>query len=239
MRNRLLSCLVLWLFTYPSFGQTPSRFKPSGVRIGTDLLGIGYSIADKKQFRYEFNGDIDIHKYFLTLDYGFARYNRQDSMITNHSLITYQNDGHYFRIGADINLLKPDEFGNIVFLGIRYGRSFFNDALQFTPAKDNYYGLIDKVKASNNGVGAQWGEVVFGVKIQLIKQFYLGFTGRYKMGLSQSGAGELSPTLVPGFGNASKSSTFGFNYQLFYLIKWREKPLFIKPPQKPKPQDED
>ncbi|MES2730715.1 MAG: DUF6048 family protein [Bacteroidota bacterium] len=231
-RTSLSISLVLWLLAYSSFGQTPSRFKPSGVRIGTDLLGIGYSIADRKQFRYEINGDIDIHKYFLTLDYGFSRYNRADTM-------TYHNDGHYFRIGADINLLKPDEFGNVVFLGLRYGHSFFNDDIQFTPTIDQYYGAVKPIQAHNNGIQAQWGEVVFGVKVQVIKQFYLGFTGRYKMGMSQNGKGDFGPAIVPGYGTASQSSTFGFNYQLFYLIKWREKPLFVKPPKPVKPRDED
>jgi hypothetical protein len=217
----------------PGWGQSklPSKFTPSAVRVGTDLISIGTSIADPNMFRFEINADTDVHKYFVSFDYGYAHLNRADSGFT------YQNTGTYFRLGPDVNVLSPDKDNNTVFFGIRYARGFYSDVLSINQQTKHWGNVQATLK--NSGVQSQWVEFVGGVKIQLIKQLYIGFTGRYKFGLSLKGAGDLTPYDAPGFGTSNKTSAFGFNYHLFYRFQFRNKPLYVKPKKKEEPPDND
>jgi len=236
-KSLLLISLCL-LFHFNVFAQR-SQYTPSTIRVGTDLVGIGYTFAGRDQLRFEFNADADVHKYFVAFDYGYAGTKR------GNDTYQYQNNGHYFRLGADLNLLPPDEFGNVIFIGLRYGRSFFSDQLSFTsvPIKVPYYGSISNEDVPgtirNNGIQVGWGEIVMGVKVQLVKQLYIGFTGRYKIGRSDAGSNDLIPFEVPGFGTYASKSTFGFNYLIYYRFKLWDKPLIPKVRKKEEPADEE
>lgn len=207
----------------------PGKFLPSTVRVGTDLVAIGYSFAGKDQIRFEFNADTDVHQYFVALDYGFASTKRSD----NSNTFLYQNHGHYLRVGADINLLPQDEFGNVIFVGLRYGRSLFSDELTFSQARSSpYYAPIQSAdlprELKNSSLQMGWGEVVMGVKIQLVKQLYIGFTGRIKFGSTIQGVDQLIPFEVPGYGTYAKKNVFGLNYVVYYRFRFRDKPLVPK-----------
>jgi hypothetical protein len=205
--------------------------------VGTDLVAIGYTFAGRDQFRFEFNSDADVHKYFVAFDYGFANIGRSDS--TFH----YRNNGHYIRFGADINLLPQDEFGNVIFIGLRYGRSIFSDNLTFNGVTNVFYGPINSTDINgdlrNNSVQMGWGEVVMGVKIQLVKQLYLGFTSRFKVGSSINGLENLIPFEVPGYGTYARKNVFGFNYLIYYRFKFRDKPLIPKRKKKQETPETD
>jgi len=223
----LLSSL-LWIGLIAASKAQPGKFLPSTVRVGTDLVAIGYSFADRDQIRFEFNADTDVHKYFVALDYGFAGTRRSD----NSNTFVYQNNGHYLRVGADINLLPQDEFGNVIFVGLRYGRSIFSDDLTFSQAKNPYYAPINSTDVPgglrNTHLQMGWGEVVMGVKIQLVKQLYIGFTGRFKFGSTIGGVNHLIPFEVPGYGTYAKKNVFGLNYVVYYRFRLRDKPLIPK-----------
>jgi hypothetical protein len=232
----LLSSLFL-IGILPVTQAQPSKFLPSTVRVGTDLVAIGYTFAGRDQFRFELNADADIHKYFVAFDYGFANIGRSDSTFQ------YQNNGHYIRLGADINLLPQDEFGNVIFIGLRYGRSIFSDNLAFNGVKNEYYGPINSANINgdlrNSGLQMGWGEVVMGVKIQLVKQLFLGFTGRFKVGSSINGVDNLVPFEVPGYGTYARKNVFGFNYLIYYRFKFRDKPLIPKRKKKEETPETD
>jgi hypothetical protein len=228
----LLSSL-LWIGFIPLSKAQPGKFLPSTVRVGTDLVAIGYSFASRDQIRFEFNADADVHKYFGALDYGFASTRRSD----NSNTFVYQNNGHYVRVGADINLLPQDEFGNVIFVGLRYGRSIFSDDLTFSQAQNPYYAPINSIDIpgglTNRNLQMGWGEVVAGVKIQLVKQLYIGFTGRIKFGSTIGGVDDLIPFEVPGYGTYAKKNVFGLNYVVYYRFRLRDKPLIPKLKKKP------
>jgi hypothetical protein len=73
-----------------------------------------------------------------------------------------------------------------------------------------------------------WAEVVMGVKIQLVKQLYIGFTGRFKFGSTIQGVNNLIPFEVPGYGTYAKKNVFGLNYVVYYRFRFRDKPLIPK-----------
>lgn len=193
-----------------------NKYMPTGVRGGFDVLALGKSRFQDNFNGWEFAGDIDFNRYYLVLEYGsWGRTLNSDSA-------AYANDGNYWRAGIDVNFLTRDPDRNMFFLGARYGRSVFTESMsvmRFDPVwgllADNFY---------HSGVTASWLELTAGLRVKVLKIFWLGYTGRFKFGLSSQGTTEMLPHDVPGFGRTDKDTTWGFNYYLMIRLPIRKAP---------------
>src|SRR6478735_1992066 len=143
---------------------------PTGVRIGTDLIqGIkGYKNATFDG--WEVNADIDFYRYYLTVDYG------RWAQIENVPNGRYDNDGKYFRVGVDVNMLKRDPDRNMLFLGLRYAHSSFSDSVSYL-VTDGIYGDRQKSLVNTN-LTADWMELTTGLRVKIWKFFWMGYTIR-------------------------------------------------------------
>jgi len=214
------------VFISMACGQV-GRYAPSALRIGADPGTLGYMLFSEKRSFFEMEADVDIDKFFLVADYGLSSYKLIDDTYT------YNNDGTYYRIGADINLMNKDPNLNVTFFGIRYAAARFDDDLNY-----NTQTLIHPdtgwpstwESSSNENIRARWFELVTGIKIRVVKQLYLGFTMRYKLFKSVSAAEELRPYYIPGFGKnvVSGTSAFGFNYYVSYRLPFRKKIIYTE-----------
>lgn len=204
-----------------------NKYLPTGIRLGTDLISIIKSRVTQNFTGWEVNADVDFYRYFLAVDYGsWSRHDviKADSLFIGQGVAgkgNYENDGHYFRVGADINFLLKDPDRNMFFIGFRYGRSFFSESLSYS-IQDNFYGKIDK-SISASGLRGHWAEITTGIRIKVFPGFWMGYTGRLKLlpGVSTT-SGELQPFDIPGYGLAAKKIYWGFNYQLFWRIPFRK-----------------
>jgi hypothetical protein len=187
-----------------------NSFIPTGIRIGFDAVTWVKSIVQDDFKGYEFNADIDFHRYFLTMDVG-----HWERMFKSSS-DEYDSEGHYMRIGIDINFLKKDEEKNMFFFGTRYGWSTFSDRITLNVI-DPVWGT-QQVSFANNNIKAGWIELTTGLRVKMYKFFWMGYTARYKFGLNTKGDKILSPADIPGYGRTDKNSTWGFNYQLLFRI---------------------
>ena len=179
--------------------------KPTGVRIGTDLIAIGKTVFDSPLSGWELNADVDFDRYYLALEYG--SWARKDSVA---------NDGRYFRIGVDVNFLLNDPDKNMFFLGFRYGRSTFDEQLNYQTTLADF-GIIQK-EISNQNATAGWGELTTGLRVKIWKYLWMGYTARMKFSPNVKGNQELETYDIPGYGKTSKAVYWGFNYQVFWRI---------------------
>ena len=87
-----------------------------GVAIGFDVAGAAQRLlSDYGQ--YEVMGRVNLHdQYFPTIEVGYGEASHKDDVVTG---INYATKAPYFRIGADVNLLKNKHTGNRVFAGLR------------------------------------------------------------------------------------------------------------------------
>jgi hypothetical protein len=191
-------------------------FRPTGVRVGTDLIAIVRSHSDKTFAGWEFNGDVDFYRYYLAVDYG--HWGRTYASDTSN----YSNSGNYFRIGVDVNFLKKDPDRNMFFIGFRYARSSFNENLSVV-SSDPVWGSLNG-DFSNSNVPAQWMELTTGLRVKVWKIIWLGYTARLKFGLSTGDTPEMLPHDVPGYGRAQEDSYWGFNYQILIRLPVRKQP---------------
>jgi hypothetical protein len=188
-----------------------NRFRPTGIRIGTDMISLVKSRYVESFSGWEVNGDVDFYRYHLTVDYGsWSRTYHPDGG-------KYSNDGNYYRVGVDVNFLKKDPEKNMFFIGFRYGHSKFSEDYAIS-IYDSLWGGLPNQHYKNANAKANWLELTTGIRVRMYKFIWMGYTARYKFGLSTSNSDAMLPSDVPGYGRTDKNSTWGFNYQIFLRI---------------------
>lgn len=192
---------------------TLKDYVPTGVRIGTDVLALIMPAYDDSFSGWEVNADIDFRRYFLAVDFGHW----QRSIVSDQG--NYSNDGTYFRIGADMNFLTKDPDKNVLFFGVRYGRSVFSEDF-LAIVEDPVWGDMEGTY-TNQDVSARWFELTGGLKVKLWKFVWLGYTARFKFALATGDTPTMLPYDIPGYGNTDTHSTWGFNYQVLIRLPLR------------------
>ena len=201
------------------------RWAPSAVRIGVEPGALGYMIFSEKRSFFEATADLDINNFYLAMDYGINTFKLDEPTYQ------YENNGRYMRFGMDINLMKADKIYNVMFFGLRYARSVFNDELKYQTSaviQSDTRWPSAKASVSNSNVKSNWIEMTVGMKIRIFKQLYAGFTARYKFLKSIRDAGNLKPYYIPGFGKNINNDAWGLNYYIYYRIPFRKKVIYVR-----------
>lgn len=189
-------------------------FIPTGIRLGADVIPVVYSFSGNSFNGFEFSADVDFYRYYLSADVG--RWER--SIDGNDS--RYSNSGNYFRVGIDVNFLKKDPDRNMLFFGMRYGRSRFDETLERSP-NDPVWGIqTERISVTDRSAG--WLEVTGGLRVRIYKFIWLGYTARYKFALHIKDTGPLDVYDVPGYGSTVKPVTWGFNYLILVRLPVRK-----------------
>jgi hypothetical protein len=191
-------------------------YRPSGIRVGTDLIDLGKSFGGKTFKVWELNSDIDFASYYLTADIGSWA---KDLTIDNGQ---YSNGGNYYRIGVDINLLNNDPDRNMFFIGFRYGHSQFHESLKYLTSSTNFF-PSPTYNVNNSNVSGGWVEITTGLRVKIWKGLWTGYTARLKFAPNTRGNDpSFAPYDMPGYGLVSNKPWWGFNYQVFWRFAWRE-----------------
>jgi len=195
-------------------GNKFGKYIPTGVRFGTDVFAVVRTGYDNSFDGWELNADIDFDRFYLTVDNGYwARDFKGSGNV-------YSNQGAYFRVGVDVNFLTKDPDKNMFFLGARYGLALFSEDLVIDTV-DPVWGNFT-TSYSNEGLRGTWFELTTGVRVKIWKVIWVGYTARFKFGLSTNDGGDMIPHDVPGYGRADKDSEWGFNYQVFFRLPVRK-----------------
>ena len=103
-------------------------------------------------------------------------------------------------------------------VGLRYGFSSFTYDMQSPDLVDPNWGHTS-IPVTYNDVksNAGWLELVLGMKTQVYKDFYMGFTVRYRARQSMKKHENTEPYYIPGYGRG-KTSNFGITYSLSYRL---------------------
>jgi hypothetical protein len=177
--------------------------------------------------------------FFPTVEFGYQNVN--DLKDAFH----YTNKGAYGRIGVDVNINKFESLSDndLVFVGFRYGFSSFSHE---TPAAHytNYWGTLQSAFPKKN-LGAHWGELVFGLKGELLPNIFFGWSVRAKFLLSSTKDDHVTPYVIPGLGYTASEVPFDFSVTVAYripLIKTKKLPKALKsarPPRSDSDKDEE
>jgi len=217
---KLLWSSLLIVFSLQVVAQTTERDslrsirKLTGLRIGTDLIAIGKTIAQQPLQSWEISADVDLGRYYPIIELG--RWSREATLING----LYNNEGQYFRIGADINFLLKDPDKNMFFIGVRYGRAQYSERVSYTLTPELF--PTNQQTASNPDATAGWVELTSGLRVKVWRGFWMGYTGRMKFLPSTRHTPGFDSYDIPGFGLPFKGLYWGFNYQVFWRIPFKK-----------------
>ena len=192
------------------------------LRLGTDLYRLIRSQADPDFQGWEFVADFRIKKeLYVAVELG------NESHTLQREQINFTSSGSYLKLGFDYNLFENWEgMDNQVYLGLRYAQSSHSQEVHsYLVYNRNHYWPDQETTFGNstglrNGLSASWIEVVAGIKVQLIKNFYMGFSGRLTRLLSDQKPENFDNLYIPGFNRKTDENYFGasLNYTLTYKI---------------------
>lgn len=218
--------LLLWItlmannngFTQAIITDSIPKYKmiaPTMFMFGFELLGPAYTLISEQRSGWELEAALDVYRYFIVYDYGAEFFDFQKDTYN------YSSEGTYWRFGADINMIPRDEYGSLLYFGLRYSESILTEKMT-GKVFDKQWGTT-YFTSLNGNVNARWIEIVAGMRAKIWKELYMGYTLRLKTSLRLSGDQELESYRIPGYGLASESSFWGVNYYISWRFKFREK----------------
>ncbi len=194
-----------------------------GFRVGADISKPIKAQFDGSYSGFEIVGDYRLSKrFYAAIELGFEEETTQEDYTNSTS------KGSYIRAGFNFNAYKNWlDMNNEIFLGYRYGFSIFEQTLNsYTPNVNSQYFPANLISTPNttSGLHAHWSEIVIGFRAETFKNFFITFSGSYKILMSVKDPDNFKTLFAPGFNRIFESGTgFGFNYTLTYLIPFKKK----------------
>jgi len=215
-----------------------------GLRVGIDLSRPIVSFFQDNYTGLEFVGDYRLtQKLYLAAELGNEKKTKQED------LYNFTTSGSYIKLGIDYNTYA-NWYGeqNSIFIGGRYAFSTYSQTLNnYRIFDSNRYWYPDSFAPGSDiaqefgGRNASWLEFVFGTKIELFANIYLG--GSVRLGFlftDPNKEGTFPDLFIPGFNKVTDGSRFGvgYNYSLTYFIPLYKKAKKPKKIEEPKEQVE-
>ncbi|MGB0523406.1 MAG: DUF6048 family protein [Flammeovirgaceae bacterium] len=193
--------------------KVPFRPKLRGIKLGTDLYPIAFTIFEKDFTGYELNSEFVFdNKFFINADFGSQNAERQDDEQT----FVYTNKGTYWRLGLDYNFMHKTFDEEALFVGMRFGNASFDHKANYTSTTDAWGDQATEVSLPNQT--ASWLELNLGMKVKAIGNFHLSAILRGKFLLSSPSEELLSVVEMPGFGINRNTVTGSIGYRVSYMI---------------------
>jgi hypothetical protein len=222
MLKYFFSIGILLLITYDLCSQS-QRIK--GLRLGVDLSRFSLYYFAPEREAYEFSGDFEVARdLYVVGEYG------SEKISLEKPTFNYKSDGNYFRLGVDWNFLEsenPNDY-EMVYGGIRFGYASLYHSADNIIISDPYWGSVASASTSEINYNAQWVEILTGIRAELFRNFFIGWSVRGRIRLTHSSDDILKPYIIPGYGNGIKKATIGFNFSIFYRIPLYKKTVNYK-----------
>ena len=194
--------------------------KKFGIRIGTDLQKIIRSASSQEYNGISLNADIRFKESIFI----FSEIGNEKKMV-EYSSVDSEISGNYIKLGLQFKLNK-DIIGlrNLIYSSFGFGISSFDQTISRYNIYNIYsdlWGEFTNTDAINlENLNANWIEIGFGVKTEILNNLFLGIELQLKNLIYQKNKNDIANFYIPGFNRTYESSNFGtgFNYSLTYLI---------------------
>lgn len=199
----------------------------NGLTISTDIYGVGASVLGSDFMQAEVAVEASLkNRFFPVVEVGYGNTDTWSDRGTH-----YKSSAPYFRIGMNYNTMYKKGRPSYLYVGFRYGFSSFSYDAVSTPIEDGRFGggldnpsLTEdiwggSVAFDHKGLKASmgWVELLVGIRAQIYKDFYMGWSLRMKRRMNTSLTEYGDPWYVPGFGEYD-SSRWGITYSLIYKL---------------------
>jgi hypothetical protein len=236
------------LWSQANTDQVPA-FKPvSGIALGVDMAPLIMSAFDKSRSGLGFSGRINVkQKVFAVAELGYEKINFEKSKSFNIDSkeeppptnyfddrlsyrFAYKSYGTYLKAGLEYNLFKVDEANNLdnVLVGFRYGYAIQQHESPSYTVGNGYWS--DYTGSIGTGfANTHWVEILFGIRTEIWKNWFMGWTIRASRIIAQNHESSLEPAVIPGFGKYRGVVNAGFSYTIEYQLPFSKRQKSPKP----------
>jgi hypothetical protein len=192
----------------------------NGISVQGDVASMASSfLSNGDTYSYEAAVQADFkHKYFPVFELGYAG---ADKLTIEK--VGFKTNAFFGRAGIDFNVLKQKKDSkpttNLLLVGLRLGMANFNYNTSNIAIADDYWGgSTQTINYDNISTTKIWYEITAGIRVEILKNIFMGWTVRSKTLISKDVDGVVTPWYIPGFG-INKSSNLGFNYTIGYKFQ--------------------
>lgn len=191
----------------------------NGLMVNVNILDGVTHLFGQSYGNYEITAELDLHNRFFPVwevGIGYAD-NTPDDLN-----FTYRNKpALYNRVGMNYNFGYNKEEMSYFYIGLRYGFTFFSYDIDNISIDNAYWEESESLRIAGQKSWAHWGELLGGLRVQVYKNFYMGWTARYRLMFGYKKNSYSEPWYIPGFG--PKGSPFGFTYTVGYRFSLGKK----------------
>ncbi len=191
-----------------------------GIYLSTDVFGYIYPIFVKdKYYSAEVSASANfMNRFFPAIEAGIGH----TDMVSQLYEIGYSTRAPYYRIGMDYNMQYKNGKPNYIYLGGRIGYTSFTYNVDAPALKDPIWGNEIPIHLTDMPCRAIWAEAVAGVRAEIARNFYMGWSLRYKYPIHKAPIANGGPWYIPGFG-AGSGAVFGATYSITYYLNFNKK----------------
>lgn len=204
--------------------QTSSYYpKTYGLRLGIDIIKPILIYTEDDFEGGEITADFRLNtRWFVASEMGYANTTIDEDNF-NHTV-----KGSYIKLGVNYNLYSNWlDMDNEIYIGARYGFSTFSNQLNsYTVFQEGEFFDPKEVNTPTkySNLNTHWVEFVAGLKVEVLKNVYLGVMVNINALLTTKDPDNFENTYSPGFGDISDNGTgSNINYTISYRI-----PLYKK-----------
>ncbi len=181
-----------------------------GVAVSVDLAGAAQlQLSDYGQLEAALR--VNLHnQYFPTFEVGLGKATHEDDQVTG---ISYRTKAPYFRLGADVNLLKKKHTGNRIFAGVRYACTYYKVDMDRQNFPDPVWKWDTGFGVRDEKCNQHWAEVLLGIDAKVAGPLHLGWSVRYRKRLFHNDGQQEKTWYVPGYG-IQESTRLGYTFNL-------------------------
>ena len=214
--NRVLDADTVATPTPPTEEKEPKHKAPlfGGLLLTADIASPVMNLFGQQYGNYEVALEADFfHRFFPVVEIGIGY---ADNTPDDNNYTYKCAPSLYGRVGMNYNFFYNNGSESFFSLGARYGLTYFSYSWDNVRIDEPYWGSEAIVSIPGQKAFAHWAELVVALRVQVYKNFYMGWSGRYRfmIGCGSSAYGE--PMFVPGFGPSAGG--FGFTYTIGYRL---------------------
>lgn len=192
--------------------------KDQGLSLGIDLSPFIMRIFEEERTGLCFVGRYGLGRSWYAaaeLGYENTQYDNAD--------FSYKSNGTFLRIGADLDIFNSEDFpmNDNVFVGLRYCYSWQSHESDHFRIVDSYWGNYEG-SISNSSVNSHSADALFGVRCEVLRNLYMGWTFRCRFLLASKHDKQLDPYAVAGYGKYDSKVAMGFTYTIEYQIPFNK-----------------
>lgn len=191
-----------------------------GLRAGLDLFKLAKTSFDENYKGIELVGD-----YRITQKLYFAAELGNENKTTDEPQLNFTTKGTYLKLGVDFNAYENWlNMENQIYVGFRYGTSLFSQQLNHYSIYSDTGGFLGEhtqvnINKEYGGLSAHWAEMVAGIKAEVFKNLFVGFSFRINYLVAQNKPEGFDNLYIPGFHRTYDGNWgVGFNYTISYFI---------------------